>query len=171
MADEAKLKEYQDKLKAAEEQDKADKEAREAAEAKLKKFKEDQEKDRQEFRVKAFKDECEALVKDGKLTPAERDKLVKGIPEFKYDESGHFVPFVDVKAIIENRKILDTVEYGEDGKPIQKAKKYDSASEEMADRAKTYSIENKVSYSEAVDIITAKDADLAERYKLEDLEE
>jgi hypothetical protein len=163
------VKKYEEKLAKEKAERKTAEEAAQAAEAKLKKFKEDQEADRQEMRVKAFKDECEALVKAGTLTTAERKKLVDGIPTFKYTEDGFFVPFIDLKAIAESRQIMDTIEYGEDGNPIQKQKEYADASEELADRARTYRLKNpKVSYSEAAEVILAEDTDLADRYKMDE---
>ena len=165
MADENKIKEYQAKVDAAEAKAKAAEEKSKADAAELKKFKEQQATDQQAAQVKAFKDECEGMVKDGLLMPTEREKLVK---EIQYTEDGVLVPFASLKKFAENRKLLDTKEYGEDGKPIHKEKTYTGASDELADRAKKYSVENKVEYEVAAAAILEEDPDLAERYKMDD---
>jgi hypothetical protein len=164
------VKKYEEKVRVAEETAKIEAEKREAAEAKLKKFTEQQAADQEKARIKAFKDECEALVKDGKLTPAERDKLVEGIPTFKYTEDGFLVPFISLKEVAESRQILDTGEHGEGGGDVKDKKEYESASDELADRAKAYSAKHNVSYTEAADKVLVADEKLAERYKLEDID-
>lgn len=154
------IKEYQDKVDAAEKAARAETEKREKAEADLKKFKADQAKAEQDRQKKEFTDECEALVKDGKMTPAERDNLVK---EVQFTETGVSLGFAELKHFITNRQLLDTKEHGKDTKP----KEYASASEELADRAKKYSRENKIDYEAAQKVILEEDSELANRYKME----
>ncbi len=158
--------EYENERKAREiaEQEKAD------MEAELKKFKEQQEKERHEARIKEFTDTCEALVKDGKMTPAERDGLVEGVSTLTYTEdNGFLLPFETVKQFVEGRQILDTEEHGESGEEDKQEKTYTSASDELADRARKYQRDNKVTYTEATDAVLAEDPELAENYKMQDL--
>ena len=166
--DAKETKVFQDKIDAAEAKAKAAEEKAKADADKLKKFEEQQVKDRQEARIKAFTDECEVLVKAGKMTPAERDGLVKDIPTFKYTDDGFLVPFISLKEFAETRAILDTGEHGESGTGEGKTKEYTGASDELADRAKKYSVENKVDYEVAAKAILEQDSDLAERYKMDD---
>ena len=168
--DEKEAKIYQDKIDAAEAKAKAAEEKSKADADALKKFTDQQVKDQDEQRVKEFKDECEKLVKDGKLMPAERDKLLKDLPTFKYDEAGYLVPFINIKEFAETRKILDTGEHGQSGdKGGGGSKEYDSASDELADRAKTYMRENKEKdYETAQKAVLESDPDLAERNKMDD---
>jgi hypothetical protein len=125
-----------------------------AAEAELKKFKVQQ-------KIKDFKNSCEAFVKKGVMTPAERDLIFSNI-----DEDRCAVRWEAVKEFVENSTYLDFREYGFHGEGSH-AKYYDSAAAELADRAQTYSRKHKVRYEKAATAILANDPDLAERYKME----
>ena len=156
-----KYEEVIEKQKAALEKAEA---AAKDAEAKLKKFAEESAKKETERRTKEFTDKCESMVKAGKLTPAERDKLVEGVQTFNFTENDGFeIPFATFCEVVEARQVLDLDEHGKD----KKAKEYASASEELADRAKKYSVDHKVEYQSAVRAILEQDTDLADRYKME----
>ena len=74
-----------------------------------------------------------------------------------------------LKEFMKNRQVLDTGEHGAANKDKGGgSKKYDSASEELADRAKTYMRENKEKdYETAQKAVLESDPDLAERNKME----
>jgi len=162
MSDE-QIKKYEKQIEDEKKAREAAEAAAKAADAKLKEFTAAAEKADNERRTKEFKSECERLVTLGKLMPAERDKLVEGIPTFQYSKDGYLVPFVAVREFIEKRQVLDLDEKGVE----KKSKEYASASDELADRAKKYSIEHKVNYDVAAKAILEQDPELANRYKLQ----
>jgi cation transport regulator ChaB len=138
-------------------------------ESEIKKFREDQEMKDQQQREAEFVEYCEKLVKDGRMLPAERDRLIKEIPTFQYNSEGYLIPFVSFKSYAESHKaVLDTKETGQEGKGDKK--KYSSASDELADRADKLAAEKDWDYEKASTFVLKNDPDLAERYKLEDIE-
>jgi len=119
--------------------------------------------------VKSF---CEQMVKDGKMTPAARDILVKDLDTHTYtDEAGFSIPFDGFKKVFETHaKVFDVSEKGKEGEGDDGNKEYKTVNEELAAKTKKYMAEHKdVNYSEASRAVLESDADLAKRYAQEDL--
>jgi cation transport regulator len=171
MSDE-KVKKYEDEISSLKTKlETAENEAQESK-SKVAKFEQDQEILTQKQRETEFKKFCEAEVKEGRMLPAERDRLFKQIPEFKYNEEGYLIPFVSFQSYVKNHiAILDTSEHGDAGGGSNEKKQYDSASAEIADRAKKVALDKDWDYEKAQKFVLADDPELAQRYRDEDLGE
>jgi hypothetical protein len=102
------------------------------------------------------------------MTPAVRDAIMDDIDKLNYSEDAGFLLTLPVlKQYAESVESL--IEFDEKGKKKDKKKEFATAADEIADRAKTYAAEKKVSYEDAAKAILESDPELAERYKMEDV--
>ena len=128
----------------------------------LKKTISDGRKATQEGELKAF---CEQMVKDGKLTPACRDILVKFEKHSYSEDSGYSLP---VSTVIEALKTFEkaVISFDEKGKDDKKKDEGDKhVFTEAEEKAKAYQKENpKASLGEAYKAVFNADKDLFDRY-------
>ena len=139
------------------------------AEAKLKTYEENKAKELRAKHETEFKSFCEDLVKSGKLMPTDRDKYFSDMGNLYYDpDKGFMIPVEAFKAYTAGVEAF--IEFDEKGvarkKEQQREKTYNTAADELADRAQEYAEKNKVSYAEASDAILRTDKELAERWKM-----
>jgi cation transport regulator len=121
--------------------------------------------DKKASRVDEIKTFCETSVKDGKMTPAFRDKLLKDIEDGKmlYSHEAGFGPFVETfKLFIEKGGVMKLdEEYSLD----TDKEKYSDPGEEVVKRAKKYMADHpKVGYEEASDAVLEADPELMKAY-------
>ena len=128
----------------------------------LKKTISDGRKATQEGELKAF---CEQMVKDGKLTPACRDILVKFEKHSYSEDSGYSLP---VSTVIEALKTFEkaVITFDEKGTSDKKKDEGDKhVFTEAEEKAKAYQKENpKASLGEAYKAVFNADKDLFDRY-------
>jgi cation transport regulator len=151
-----------------------EKAAREKAEADAKKYSEqlDARKAEDAARKKAeciaeIKTFCEQMVKDGRMLPAGRDIIAGGLDSNLHvysEDTGFGLSFDQFKKYAELQgKVLPLGENAKGGK-AGTGQEFDTAGEELDAKAKKYSRDHKVSYSDAISAVMAEDKDLAERY-------
>lgn len=158
MADENIIKEYQDKLAAAET-------AKTEAENKLKEFEEKRIKDLQDGQAENARQFCEQAVKDGKMPPFVRDAIFpKDQPSvISFDENNVMLPFHILRQFCEKAKGFDFSERGQDQKD-----ELDFAGKTPAEiidfKCKKKMESNKMSYKEALDSVMFENPELASDY-------
>lgn len=165
MGKEDEAKEYKDKAVQEEQKRKeAEKEAREYKEKLEAKEKEEKEKVKKasEEEFTAF---TEKMVKDGKLTPALRDQLVK---DFSFEEEkGFFVISFEAfkKFVSEQEKFIEFKELGShEGENLDQITNKETVQETVDRKTKKYALDNKLSYGDALTAVLEQNPKLADKY-------
>ena len=130
----------------------------------LKKEKTENLKKARSEEIKTF---CEQMVKDGKMTPAARDILIKDLDKHVYtDDAGFSITFDAFKKCIETHaKVFDVTEKGRE-QAANETKTYKNVAEELTAKVRKYMAEHKdINYTNATRAVFEADPDLAKRYR------
>ncbi len=156
------LKEFKDKLAIAEKEAKAFKKESEDNSNKLKEYEEKREAKEKEEKKNQFITFCEEAVKEGKLVPSERDRLVG---EFSYIGGRYMLPFEAFKEFLNGQKvILDLKEYGHSEDDNTNYGDYATVEKIVGTKTKEYAEKHKVNYEDALLAVLDSDKKLADAY-------
>lgn len=160
---EAKLKVFEDKITALTTENAQLKSDKEAAEKAKSEIEAKQFEDKKAAKAAEFKAFCDEQVKAGKMTPAQRDALIKE-SNIKFTDDGDvIVPMELFKAHVKLAdKVLDTkqrVEGGDNG-----GEDYANVQEEVNAKVQEFMDKKDIGYVEALERVLDSDKDLAKRY-------
>lgn len=127
--------------------------------AKIKELEGEKETSKFAAEKKEVEEDLEGLVKDKKITPAQRDKLLKDCDEKTIDS----VKFT-ISTLKENKPMGKQDEQAKDDKSDEEDNSEQSPDEKVRRKARKYANENKVSFSVAVKEVLGDDPKLAREY-------